>query len=84
MFSFAFWVISTQKCEVVNFPKFESAGVPVRLLKYLGMSILLRAHVPWTHTHDVHVHHDITRFAHDANHVTSVCIPFVPCGNEVA
>ena len=37
MFSFAFWVFSTQKCEAVIgvVPKFESACIPVRPLEYL-------------------------------------------------
>ena len=68
MFLFAFWVISTQKCEVVNFLKFQSVDIPIRLFKYLGVPISLRAHM--CHAHDVHAHHDVTRSAYDANHVT--------------
>ena len=70
MFLFAFWVISTQKCEVVNFLKFQLAGIAVRPFKYLSAPISLRACVPSMCTHDVHAHHGITRIAYDANHVT--------------
>ena len=70
MFLFAFWVFSTQKCESVKFPKSESACVPARLLQYLSVPILLIACVPCACTCNVHAHHDITRFAYDANHVT--------------
>ena len=70
MFLFAFWVISTQKCDVVNFSKFELAGIPIRPFKYLGMPILLRACAPCMHVHNAHAHHDITRFAYDVNHIT--------------
>ena len=70
MFSFAFWVIRTLICETVNFLKFESAGIPIRPFKYLIALTLIIAHVPCTYVCDVHAHHDITRFAYDANHVT--------------
>ena len=50
MFSFAFWVIRALKCEAVNFPKFESAGVPIRPFEYLDAPILIIAHAPCTHT----------------------------------
>ena len=70
MFSYAFWVISTWKCEAVNFLKSKSAGVPIRLFEYLSTPILVIAHAPCTHACNVHAHHDITRFADDANHVT--------------
>ena len=70
MFSLAFWVIRTLICEAVNFPKFESAGVPVWLFEYLSMPLLIIAHVPCTHACNMHAHHDITRFTYDANHVT--------------
>ena len=53
MFSFAFWVIRTLKCEAVNFFKFQSVGVPARLFKYLV----------------AHAEHDVTRFASCVNHV---------------
>ena len=65
MFSFAFWVIRTLKCEAVNFLKFELAGIPVRYVP-----ILIIAHVPCMHTHDTHAYHDITRFTYDVNHIT--------------
>ena len=82
MFSFAFWVIRTLKCEAVNFLKFESAGIPIRLFKYLDAPILIIAHTPCMHTCDVHAYHDITRFTyHD---VTSVHVPFVPHRTKVA
>ena len=77
MFVFAFWVIRTLKCEVVNFFKFESAGVPVRLMEYLDMPILIIAHVPCMCTHDAHAHCDVTRFTYDANHVTITSPAFV-------
>ena len=48
MFSFAFWVIWTLKCEAVNFPSFESAGIPVRPIEYLDAPILIIAHVQCT------------------------------------
>ena len=70
MFSFAFWVIRTLICEAVNFLKFESAGIPVRLVEYLDMLILIIACAPCTCTHDVHAYCDVTRFAYDVNHVT--------------
>ena len=54
MFSFAFWVIRALKCEVVNFPKFESAGVPVRPFEYLDMPILIIACAPCMHVCDAH------------------------------
>ena len=76
MFLYAFWVISTQKCEVVNFPKFKSAGIPVRPFKYLGMPISLRACVQCMHAHDSHAHHDVTRITYDANHVTMMSPAF--------
>ena len=70
MFLFAFWVIRALKCEVVNFLKFELAGIPIRPFEYLSMPILIIAHMPCMHVHGVHVHHDITRFVYDVNHVT--------------
>ena len=78
MFSFAFWVIRALKCEAVNFPKFELASVPVRPFEYLDVPILIIACVPCTC--DVHAQRDVTRFAYDVNHVTSV----MPHRNEVA
>ena len=70
MFSFEFWVMKALKCEVVNFLKFKLAGRPVRPFKYLGMPILLIACAPCMCTCDMHAHCDVTRFAHDANHIT--------------
>ena len=70
MFSFAFWVIRTLKCEVVNFLKFKLAGEPVRPFEYLRVPILFIACVPCMHTSDVHAHCDTTRFTYDANHIT--------------
>ena len=70
MFSFAFWVIRTLKCEAVIFPKFESAGVTVRPFEYLDTPILIIAHVPCTHARDAHAQRDVTRFASCENHVT--------------
>ena len=76
MFSFAFWVIRTLKCELVNFLKFELAGVPARPFKYLSMPILIIACAPCKHASDAHAHHDITRFAYDVNHVTMMSPAF--------
>ena len=76
MFSFAFGVISTQKCEAVNFLKFESAGIPIRPFEYLGMSILLSGHAPCMCVHNTHAFHDVTRFTYDANHVTMMSPAF--------
>ena len=70
MFSFAVWVIRALKCVAVNFPKFESAGVPVRPFEYLDAPILIIAHAPCLRARNVHARHDVTRFAYDANHVT--------------
>ena len=77
MFSFAFWVIRALKCEVVNFPKFESAGIHIRLFEYLDVPILIIAHAPCMRACDVHAQHDVTRFAYDANHVTMTSPVFV-------
>ena len=77
MFSFAFWVIRTLKCEAVNFLKFEAAGIPIRMIEYLDMPILFIAHAPCTHACDVHAHHDVSRFAYDANHITMTSPAFV-------
>ena len=54
MFSFAFWVIRALKCEVVNFSKSESAGIPIRLFEYLDVPILIIAHAPCSRARDVH------------------------------
>ena len=70
MFSFAFWVIRALKCETVNFLKFKSAGIPVRLFEYLSTPILIVSHAPCTHTTNAHAHHDITRFTYDVSHIT--------------
>ena len=61
MFSFAFWVIRALKCGAVNFPKFESAGIPVRPFKYLDAPILIIARAPCMHMHDAHAQCDVTR-----------------------
>ena len=85
MFSFAFWVIRTLKCEAVNFLKFELAGIPVRLFEYLRAPILIIAHAPCTCASDAHAHHDVTRFTYDANHVTmtSPAFAFHSCHMEM-
>ena len=72
MFSFAFWVIRALKCEVVNLPNFESAGIPVRLFEYLDSPILIIAHAPCTRMHDAHDQGDVTRSAYDVNHITMI------------
>ena len=66
MFSFAFWVIRALKREEINFPNFESAGIPVRPFEYLDLPILIIAHAPCTHMHDTHDQRDVTRLAYDA------------------
>ena len=71
------FVISTQKCEVVNFLKFGLAGMPARPFEYLGTPISLRACAPCMRMHDIHAHCDVTRFAYDANHVTMMSPAFV-------
>ena len=76
MFSFAFWVIKALKCEVVNFLKFKSAGVPVRLFEYLSMPFLLIVHTPCMHICNMHAYHYITRFPYDADHVTMMSQAF--------
>ena len=76
MFLFAFWVIRALKCESVNFPKFELAGVPIRLFEYLDAPILIIAHVPCTCACDAHAQHDITRFTYDGNHITMMTPAF--------
>ena len=85
MFSFAFWVVRTLKCEAVNFLKFESAGIPIWPFEYLSAPILIIACVPCMCAHDTHAHHDITRFTYDANHVsmTSPAFAFHSCHVEL-
>ena len=69
-------VTAVLKCEAVNCPKFELAGIPVKPFKYLDTSILIIAHAPCMHVHDVHAYHDVTRFAYDVNHVTMMSPAF--------
>ena len=76
MFLFAFLVIRTLKCKAVNFLEFKSAGIPVRPFAYLSMPILIIACAPYMCTHDVHAHHDVTRFTYDANHITMMSPAF--------
>ena len=70
MFSLAFWIIRTLKCEAVNFPRFESAGIPVRPFEYIDAPILIIECAPCMHAPNAHAQHDITRFAYDVNHIT--------------
>ena len=77
MFLFAFCVIRALKCDVVNFPKFELAGVPIRPFEYLDMPILIIAHAPCMCARDAHAQRDVTRFAYDANHITMTSPAFV-------
>ena len=83
MFWFAFWVLSTQKCEVVNFPKIELACMHARPLRYLDAPYLCRAHTPCMHMDNVHVRHDVTRLENKCklhhHNVIGICIPFMPC-----
>ena len=76
MFSFAFWVIRALKCEEDIFPKFQSAGVPVRPFGYLNAPILIIARAPFLHARDAHAQHDVTRFASCVNHVTMMSPAF--------
>ena len=55
MFPCAVWVYSTQKCEAVNFPKFELACVHARPLGYLGMPYLYIEPVHHAHMHAAHM-----------------------------
>ena len=77
MFSLAFWIIMALKHEAVNFLKFESAGIPMRLFEYLGAPISLRACAPCMHACNMHAHHDVIRFAYDVNHVTMMSPAFM-------
>ena len=77
MFLFAFWVISTQNGEAVNFLTFELAGISIRPFEYLRVPISIIAHVQCMHMHNVHAHHDVTRFAYDVNHVTMMSPAFM-------
>ena len=81
MFSFAFWVIRALKCEGVIFPKFQSAGVPVRPFGYLDTPILIIACAPCSRACDEHAQRDITRFASCVNHstMTSPAFAFHSC-----
>ena len=49
MFSFAFQVLSAQKCGAVTFPKFESACRHARPLRYLDALFYIE------HMHGMHV-----------------------------
>ena len=85
MFSFAFWVIRTLKCGAVNFPKCQSAGVPVRPYGYLGAPILIIARAPCLRACGAHAQRDVTRFASCVNHVTmtSPAFAFHSCHVEM-
>ena len=77
MFLCAFWVIRALKCEAVILPKFELAGIPIRLFKYLDAPILIIARAPCTRVHDMHAQRDVTWFTYDVNHVTMMSPVFV-------
>ena len=77
MFSFAFWVIRTLKYEAVNFLKFKLAGIPIRPFESSSTLILIIAHAPCIHLHNVHAHHDVTRSTYDANHITMTSPAFM-------
>ena len=79
MFSFAFWVIRALKCEVVNFPKFKLAGIPIRLFEYLDVPILIIAHPPCMCVCDAHAQHDVTRFAYKRQHCL---VPMMSCSKH--
>ena len=86
MFLFAFWVIRKLKYDLVNFLKFELAGVPSRPIEYLDMPTLIIACAQCTTcVSDAHAHHDITRFTYDVNHVTmmSPVFTFHSCHMEM-
>ena len=76
MFLFAFWVIRALKCVAVVFPKFESAGIPVRPFRYLDTSILIVARAPCLRARDAHAQRDMTRFASCVNHITMMSPAF--------
>ena len=85
MFSFAVWVIRALKCETVNFIKFDSAGIPVRLFRLLNVPMLIISHVPCSRVCNAHAKHDVIRFTYDAHHVTmtSPAFAFHSCHMEV-
>ena len=76
MFSFAFWVFITQKCEVAIFPKFKSGCMHARPLGYLDTPYSFREHTPCMCIHIVHAKCNITRFANDVNHVIMMSLVF--------
>ena len=76
MFLFAFWVFITQKCEVVIFPKFNSACMHARPLIYLDAPYLFGAHAPCTHVHTAHARHDVKGFTNNVNHIIMMSVVF--------
>ena len=72
-----FGYLRVLKCEAVNFVKFESVGIPIRLIEYLDVPILIIAHVPRICAHDAHAHGDVTRFAYDVNYITMTSPAFM-------
>ena len=76
MFSFAFQVCSTQKCEVVIFSKFEPACVHARPLRYLDVRYKLE-HMCHACVCDAHARCDVTRFTYNVNHVIMMSSAFV-------
>ena len=67
---------------------FMSACMHARLLKYLDVLVLHRAHVPCTCMHVMHAQCVIKGFTYNANHVIMMSLAFafhfVPSRNEVA
>ena len=51
--------------------------MPIIPFEYLRVPILIIACAPCMHTSDVHAHHDVTRFAYDASHVTMMSPVFM-------
>ena len=55
MLAFTFWEFRAPKFEAVIFATFRSACMYARPLNYSDVPISLRAHVPYSHAHVVHI-----------------------------
>ena len=51
-------------------------GVHIRPFKYFSVLISIIAHASCMNMRDAHAHHDVTRFAYDANHVNMMSPAF--------
>ena len=77
MFSFAFQVLSTGKCEAAIFAKFKSACMHTRPHRYLYTVYIFRGHVPCMCAHAAHARCDVTRFAKNVNHIIMTSSAFM-------